>query len=133
MKRYTREQLVFYLKKLSGELKRTPKITDMNKNKKYPSSATYFSRFSSWNNALKEAGLKLNVRNTYEKKELTDSLKLLAKELARPPKPKDLKGKDWAASYTTYRKHFGSWKEALRQAGIKTIISPSLKHFAKKK
>ena len=130
MKKYTKEQLLFYLKKLSSELKKTPTITDMNKKKKFPSSSTYMKRFGSWNRALKSVGLKLNVRKKYNKKELIDNLKQLAKELGSIPKTSDLQ--KWSASSSTYRKYFGSWKKALKAANLSKNSFTDLKHYVKK-
>ncbi|AJF61555.1 TPA: hypothetical protein HA239_04325 [Candidatus Woesearchaeota archaeon] len=132
MRTYTREQLLFYLTSLSKELKKTPTIDDMNRKKDYPSAATLAKRFGSWNNALRKAGLKVNVRKKYTKTELLDNLKLLAKELGRQPKSTDLKGKKWAASYTTYKKHFGSWKKALDLAGVTESRVVNLRKFSGK-
>ncbi len=130
MKKYTKEQLLFYLKKLSSELKKTPTINDMNKKKKFPSSSTFMKRFGSWNKALRSSGLKLNVRKKYDKKELTENLKQLAKELGRVPKTSDLK--KWSASSSTYRKYFGSWKKALKAANLSKKSFTDLKHYVKK-
>ena len=91
-------------------------------------------RFGSFNNALKKAGQKVNVTTKYEKKELLDNLKQLNKDLGRIPKAKDLKDKKWTASYSTYKKYFGSWKNALKKAGIEKKTSyDSLRGFIKKK
>ncbi len=114
-RRYTKEQLLFYLKKLSSEIKRTPKIKDMNSKKEYPSASTYAFRFGSWNNALKAALLKINKKK-HTKKSLAEELKQLSKHLGRIPKTSDLK--DWTASASTYRRHFGTWKKALKAAGL---------------
>ena len=134
MKRYTKEQLMHFLKKLSKELKKTPTIKDMNKKKKYPSASTYMKRFKTWNNALKKADLKINTRKQYSKDELVESLQLLAKDLGKMPKSSDLKKKKWAASYSTYRKYFGSWKKALKVAGLnKKREFTDLKSFSKRK
>jgi hypothetical protein len=130
--RYTKEQLIFFLKKLASEKKKSPTIKDVNCNKKLPSSGTYFRRFGSWNNSLREAGLKVNVRKQYSKQELIDNLKHLYNELARTPKSADLKSRDWIASYTTYKKYFSTWRNALREAGIVKKTS-NLREFVKKK
>ncbi len=132
MAKYTKEQLIFYLKKLASELKKTPTIKELTKSK-YPSSTTYIKRFKSWNTALKMAGLKINVKKSYDKKELIENLKILAKELARIPKPKDLKGKKWAGSYSTYRKVFKSWKNAVKEAELTNVTTSSLKEYTKRK
>ena len=56
MRKYTKEQLIHFLKKLYGELKRSPTIKEMNKKKKFPSASTYFKRFGSWNNSGESPG-----------------------------------------------------------------------------
>ena len=132
MNKYTKEQLVYFLKRLAGEIKRSPTIKDLS-GRKCPSANTYYNRFGSWNNSLKEAGLAINLAKRYEKKELSDNLRLLARELSRPPKASDLEGRQWTASYSTYKKYFGSWGNALRDAGLAKKASPSLKRFAKGK
>ena len=132
MKKYTKEQLLFFLEKLAKKIKKTPTISNINKNKKYPSSSTYINRFGSWNNSLRKAGLKLNSRKKYTKKELIENLNQLYKELGKIPKTKDLKNKKWMASSSTYRKYFGSWRSALKAAEIKKSEILSLKKFTKK-
>ena len=99
---------------------------------KYPSSSTYSSRFGSWNKALRVAGLKVNVRTRYTKTELVEGLKQLRKELGRVPKTSDLKNKKWLASYSTFRKLFGTWEKALKASGISKKEFSSLKDFSRK-
>ncbi|MEM3374490.1 MAG: hypothetical protein QXE31_04685 [Candidatus Woesearchaeota archaeon] len=140
--KYTKEQLIFFLKELSKKINRTPKISDLNKknnlleiqkNKKYPipSSTTYIKRFGSWNNALKEASLIINQKK-FLKQELIENLKILYKELNRIPQPKDLKNRKWAGSYSTYKKYFKTWENAIYEAKLKKTDISSLKKFAKK-
>ncbi|MBU0756974.1 MAG: hypothetical protein KKF44_02830 [Nanoarchaeota archaeon] len=134
MKKYTHEQLIHYLKKLAKKLKRTPTIKDINDDKGLPHSSTYMNRYGTWNKALKKADLKLNVQLQYDPIELLDNIRQMNKELGRPPKAKELCGKDWTASYSTYKKYFGSWKKALYKAGIKKKTGySSLKKFIRKK
>jgi len=118
---------VFYLKRLSSELRRTPKMVDL-KGRKMPSSSTYMKRYGSWNKALESAGLRLNVRVFIPDEELLESLKMLSKELGRPPRGKEAR----IASYSTYRKRFGTWDKALSKAGIQKQNIRSLKPFMKK-
>ncbi len=132
MKKYTKEQLLFYLKKTASEFKKSPTIEDLNRARELPSSTTYIKRFGSWNAALKAAGLKINAKQKYEAQEMIESLRQLAKELGRLPKNSDLKGKKWIASSATYRKYFGSWKKALQAAELKEGSFINLKTFSKK-
>lgn len=133
MKKYTKEQLVFYLKQMQSKLRKTPTLKNMNSDAAYPSGSTYMKRFGAWNNALKAAGLKLNVKKEYAKEDLIENLKHLSMELGRTPKITDLNGRDWVASYATYIKHFGSWSNALRIAKIQKIKPSSLANYVKKK
>jgi len=133
MVKYTKEQLLHYLEKFSKEIGRTPSINDINKNKKYPSSSTYMNRFGTWNRSLKAAGLKVNLKKKYDKKEMLDSLVQLSNELGTVPKTKDLVGKRWIASSSTYRKMFGTWNNALKKAGILRKDVINLKEYNKRK
>jgi len=128
MRHYTKEQLIFFLKDFYNKEKKVPRIEDINSEKKYPSASTYVSRFGSWNNSLKMAGLKLNLKKVFNNDELIDNLKVLGKELGRMPKTSDLK--KWMASASTYRKYFGSWKNALSKAGFDQFVS--LKKYSKR-
>ena len=51
-RKYTKEQLEFYFKKLMGELKRVPREEDVNNKLGYPSIKSYSERFGSWQNAV---------------------------------------------------------------------------------
>ncbi|MCM2325757.1 MAG: hypothetical protein NDI94_04785 [Candidatus Woesearchaeota archaeon] len=133
MKRYTREQLLFFLKKLEKELMRTPRIVDLDKAEGLPSSTTYMKRFGSWNDALKEAELGINSKKEYSRDELVQNMILLSKELGHAPSSKDFKGRKWAGSVSTYRKVFGSLSSALKEAGLEKHGAKSLASFVKKK
>ena len=45
---------------------------------------------------------------------------------------KDLTKKKWMASGSTYRKYFGSWKNALNSAKLIKISTTNLKQYVKK-
>ena len=51
-RKYTREQLEFYFKKLMDELNRVPREEDISKKEGYPSVKSYADRFGSWQNAV---------------------------------------------------------------------------------
>ncbi|MBT3465398.1 hypothetical protein HOD20_06050 [archaeon] len=134
MKKYTKEQLIFYIQNFHKKKKKVPTIKDINSDKKSPSSSTYANRFGSWNKTLIVCGFKINKKK-YSKKEMIESVKLLSKELGKIPKGSDLKNREWIASYSTYRQKFGNWKKVLKQAGLikKKSNSSTLKSFIKKK
>lgn len=129
--KYTKEQLIYYLKELSKKLKKTPTIKDLKKNK-YPSITTYVKRFGSWNRALENASLIINQKK-FTKQDLIENLKLLEKEIQKTPMPKDLKNRKWAGSYSSYLKYFKSWDNALKEAKLEKNNFFSLKKFTKKK
>ena len=52
-RKYTKEQLEFYFKRLMEKIKRIPREEDMEKAKGSPSVTAYVERFGSWNNAVK--------------------------------------------------------------------------------
>lgn len=52
-RKYTKEQLEFYFKKLMDKTKKIPREEDMTRAKKYPSVKAYVDRFGSWENAVK--------------------------------------------------------------------------------
>lgn len=51
-RKYTREQLEFYFKKLMEKLNRIPREEDMEKASGYPSVTVYVERFGSWQKAV---------------------------------------------------------------------------------
>src|SRR3989344_4985969 len=63
--KYSEVELIRILKQVFKQLGRTPKIQDFLENKNLPSPKTYFIHFKKWNNALKIAGLKVNVRKDF--------------------------------------------------------------------
>lgn len=57
-RKYTKEQLEFYFKKLMDKIKRLPREEDLDKAKGYPSVKAYVDRFGSWQNAVDMFGNK---------------------------------------------------------------------------
>jgi hypothetical protein len=51
-RKYTKEQLEFYFKKLMDEVHRVPREEDIGKKDNYPSVKSYADRFGSWQNAV---------------------------------------------------------------------------------
>lgn len=51
-RKYTREQLEFYFKKLMDKIKKVPREEDLEKAKDFPSVKAYVDRFGSWQNAV---------------------------------------------------------------------------------
>lgn len=121
--KYTDEELASLLRRAAGELGRTPKTTDMNSIEDMPSVVTFIKRFGSWRSAVRSAGLEANVDprcKRYTEEELVSHLRSVAEELGRTPAETDIVDKKNMASVVTYRKRFGSWKNALAAAGLTT-------------
>ncbi len=115
-----RSELLAELKRLSEELERTPTVEDMGKVGRF-GSATYATAFGSWNDAIIEADLGVNVRSDIAKKELLEGIQSLSGELGRTPEKREMDQYGQFDS-TTYMSRFGSWNEALKQAGFDPLL-----------
>lgn len=81
-------------------------------NGKY-SSATIQTRFGSWNNALLEAGLKLNEEKNISDIDLFLNMEAVWTILGRQPVARDLVKPDSKYSYQVYSERFGGWRKSL--------------------
>lgn len=105
------------IQQLADELGRTPNLQHMNDIGKF-STKTYQRKFGSWNAALEESGLEINKERNITDQELLDELRRLSEEIGETPTSRDMEelGKYGSSSYV---KSFGTWNNAVRQAGIK--------------
>lgn len=113
----TCEELLDELHRLREELDEKPSSTDMNDLGEY-SSGTYQHHFGSWNDALREAGFEPNQSSKkIPTDDLLNEIRRLAKELNRTPTRDQM---DEVGEYygRSYRLRFGSWSEAVHQAGL---------------
>lgn len=106
-------ELLAELQRLASELDRSPTREDMVEHGRY-SDTVYRNRFGSWNKALEQA--MLDTRELSDA-ELRRALRALATDLNRVPRAKDM------AEYgdhapVTYHRRFGSWLDALDDAGL---------------
>lgn len=76
-------------------------------------SATVTRRFSSWNNALKLAGLSQTINHAISDNELFENLKSVWVALGRQPRSVDIKRPASEFHYATYKRRFGSWGNTL--------------------
>ena len=106
------------LRRVARRLDATPSLREMDEHGEYAPS-TYQSRFGSWNEAVVEAGLTPNSRRRpeYADEELLDALGDLADALDRTPCRKDMR-EEGPHSPTTYATRFGSWRDAVDEAGL---------------
>ena len=111
--------LLAELERLSEELERTPTVEDMWEKGRF-GSATYQTAFGSWNDAIREADLDVNVRSDIPERELLGEIQSLADDLSRTPERRDMDQHGQFDS-TTYGSTFGSWNEALKRVGFEPI------------
>ncbi|WP_436932455.1 homing endonuclease associated repeat-containing protein [Halosimplex halobium] len=111
-----REDMLDEIQRLAEEVGETPTSTDMNIRGEYWASQ-YQDEFGGWNDALREAGFEPNQPRKIPTDDLLNEIRRLAKELNRTPTKEQLndRGKYYGQSYL---KRFGSWNEAVRQAGL---------------
>ena len=115
----SKKELLNLIKGYYEETGKVPKSRDFRRCVgKYPNPATYIKHFGSWNKALLKAGLK--PYRPYTKEELIDILRTYYEEKGKIPKAQVFQfSKKKYPSPTTYIKYFGSWNNALVEAGIK--------------
>jgi len=114
-----KSELLAELERLNEELERTPTVEDMWEEGRF-GSATYHTAFGSWNDAIREADLGVNVRSDIPEKELLGEIQSLSDELGRTPERRDMDQHGQFDS-TTYSSRFGSWNEVLKRVGFEPI------------
>ncbi|MBT3282920.1 DEAD/DEAH box helicase family protein [bacterium] len=125
---YTKEVLIQQLKDLAKELGRVPMTREVNKASKKgvcATAETFANIFGSFNKALIEAKLGVNIRKGYSKKELIPLLQKLAKKLGRTPKTEDVmkaSERRECASLQTFKRLFGTFNKALIEAKLNVNV-----------
>ena len=122
-KKITDLELLSDLQRLADKFGRAPKKTELADHGEY-SAKTYQKRFGSWNDALREA--MLDTR-TLSDRDLLQELKRLDDELDHTPRARDMAEHGQYGEVTYYRR-FGSWVDALAEAGLDP--SPEQQHKA---
>ena len=120
----TNRELLDELNHLARSLGKTPSVKEMGDKGKY-SGTTYRNRFGTWNEAVLAAGLEPNVnRNKLSNDVLIENLKEFALGLGHTPTQKEMREKGPHAS-STYVSRFGTWNEAVQEAGLEPNIQGS--------
>lgn len=115
--RISTEDLYSELLRLTDELGRVPEGREMDEEGNYSLSA-YVRRFGSWNDAVESAGLGVRPNNTrISNEELLDEIRLMAMAFERPPTSEEMTAVG-EYSVSTYVDRFGSWVNAVRDAGL---------------
>ena len=112
----SQDDLLEELQRLADNVDCSPRITDMADQGRYSSQA-YMSKFGSWNNALRAAGFAPNQPKEADCDELLNELKRLAKNIGETPTTQDM-NEQGAFSVRPYRRVFGSWNDAIKEAGF---------------
>ncbi|WP_226043310.1 hypothetical protein [Natrinema sp. DC36] len=103
------------LRAFADELRKTPTRSEMNEQGPH-SSTPYYTRWGSWNDALKAAGLGTNHEYVSEE-ELLAELQRLAEEHGQPVLADDVAAHG-EYNPATYFRRFESWFDAREQAGL---------------
>jgi hypothetical protein len=120
-RKYTRESLLFYIRKLAFELGRTPTSIDMDKARGYPDSTTYHTALGSWKKAVAMSGVPpARKKKLYSREELLEKLRRFVKETGIWPTTRSVDKDKKMPGYNTYRARFGNLKNALKAAGLKS-------------
>jgi len=108
-------ELLDELESLADQLGQSPTFREMEKQGRF-GARTYSSAFGSWNNALREANLDVNKEQDIPRSNLLGEIKRLEEEQSRVPTSL-MMDKNGRFTVSTYNRVFGSWNEALREAG----------------
>lgn len=108
-------ELLDELQSLADQLGHTPSQAEMNEQGAY-FSTTYETKFDSWNNAIKQAGLSVRKRVNIPEEDLLDDLRTVTDSLDHPPEPYEYK-QSGKFSIEPFVRVFGSWKRALQAVG----------------
>lgn len=108
------------LRRVTEELGRRPTSEEFAERGAY-SASTYYRRFESWQNAIEAAG----VADEYDgpsaehlsDRDILAEIERMADVLGRPPTYGEM-AELGAHSPSTYRRRFGSWRAAIREAGF---------------
>jgi len=117
---YTKEYIINHLKKIARDIgdqytRDTLNFVDG------PHPSTVVNHFGSWDNAIKEAGLR-KFEPGYSDDELVGYLGKLTENLGKIPTFKDMWKAEGYPGPMTFVRHFGSWNGALEESGLITVV-----------
>jgi len=121
-KRISEADLRAELQRVADEIGEPPTVRQFDELGAY-SEGTVRDRFGSWSDALAAAGLDTaGSKRPVPKAELLEELRELAAELGHPPTGQQMnaQGPRWAS---VYQRRFGSWNDALGEAGLEPRTS----------
>jgi hypothetical protein len=118
--KYSNEELLEFLRKRAKDLGRSPTTKEIGKKYNIPSTQTYYTQFNtnSWNEILKLAGLELNHFQGYTKEYALERLREYYKTFDKIPTAVEFRGGNWTPKYDYYYDNFGTFENALYEAGL---------------
>jgi len=114
------EQLLDVLKDLAEELGRAPTAAEFDQKTEYWHSSLG-NRFGSYSQAVRELGYKPNCAKDHSREDLVQVINNMVHELDRTPKTTDLSDFNGPETAYVFVTEFGSWVEALEQAGVEPM------------
>lgn len=115
---YTREELLQILQEIYTDTGRVPTYVELARKTGAPSVYYFKKEFGSWVNSLKEAGFQTNYENkTYTREGLIEDIHRYKREHGRIPTEKLMNTTPGYFSGSVYINNFGSWRNALAEAG----------------
>lgn len=133
-KKFSYEDLIFYLKLAAVKANRTPGIARYNRVKEahWPSDQLIMMRFGTWSNALEAAGMTPNPRppqigiSYFSDEDYQNALIVCASDIGEVPSM--TKYREWASynqdfpGVDSIRKYYGSWQDAIAAAGFDKCV-----------
>lgn len=111
------DELLKALRTVAVDLGRTPTMADIRTRDDVPSASTYQSRFGSWSQAHREAGLEPRTQEIHTDEALLEGISDLAADVDSQPTA-DQMDERGPYAVSVYQRAFGSWTAALRKAGF---------------
>lgn len=116
-KHLTDEQLLEELHRLARVTGETPTLAILEDRGRFSETA-YYTHFGTWTDALQEAGFTpVSGKSRIDDETLLDDLQRVCELLGRAPSIREYKSKGSYAGHT-FEYRFGSWSDALDEAGL---------------
>lgn len=120
----SRESLLGEIRSIADSTGATPTLEEFLCNSQI-SAGPIYNRFGSWNAALQAADLSPNIQFDIAGDEVLKAIQQLGEELGRAPKAFEMDAQGKFSAKIAQRR-FGSWNDALRQAGFEPNLIQSI-------